>query len=162
MATWDYGIQPAGVEQQVYCCLLSHHVSLSAWQAHSVSSTMTHKAALTQPDLCLGKVQSSIQHLLGTSKLIFGCLKRRQKSTGVRAKNTEFVKENIPLPLAEICGSKDKQWQTRRKLREPAVLVSAACRVVMLRNPLVTASWKTCSSANVTCRHLFKNSASCL
>lgn len=40
MATWDYGIQPADVEERVYCCLLSHHISFSAWQAHWASSTM--------------------------------------------------------------------------------------------------------------------------
>lgn len=108
------------------------------------------------------KVQSPIQHLLGTSKLVFGCLKKRQKSTGVRSKNTMFVKRKIPLPVAEIFRRKDKQWQTRWKLGEPDVLVSAACRVVMLEKPLVTALRKTCSSANVTCRHLFNNSSSCL
>lgn len=63
----------------------------------------------------------------------------RQKSTGVRSKNTVFVKRKIPPPVAEIFRTKDKQWQTRQKLGEPAVLVSAACRVVMLKNPLVTA-----------------------
>lgn len=159
MVHGHYGIQPAGVEEWVYCCLLSHQVTLSAWQAHSTSSTVSHKAALMQPDLCLGKVQSPIQHLLCTSKLVFVCLKKRQKSTGVRSKNTVFVKRKIPLPFAEIFRRKDKQWQTRWKLGEPAVLVSAACRVVMLENPLVTALWKTCSSANVTRRHLFNNSS---
>lgn len=121
-----------------------------SWSSSCTAWTMLRKSSIINPAFT------------STSKLIFGCLKMRQKSTGVMSKNTQFVKRKIPLPVTEICRSKDKQWQTRQKLGEPAVLVSAACRAGMLRNPLVTALWKTCSSANVTHRHLFKNSSFCL
>lgn len=59
---------PACLCRKVYGHQSSRHVSPWAWQAHSPSSTMTCKAVLKQPDLSLGKLQLSIQHLLGTGR----------------------------------------------------------------------------------------------
>lgn len=103
VVTWDYAIQPAYVKEQAHCHQSSHHVSPSAWQAHSPSSTMTGKAVLKQPDLSLRKVQLSVQHLLGTGRTCIWLPEKdfwRQKYTGVKSKNTEFVRRRIPLPVS--------------------------------------------------------------
>lgn len=45
-----------------------HPAAPSARQAYSPSSTMAGKAVVKQPDPVLGKIQSSILHLLGSGK----------------------------------------------------------------------------------------------